>query len=344
MAQGIVTERTRKPATLNFMKPTTGLSSTPGGKVPAPLGRVVSVSSSESEDEGAPAPPVDTIEPLLYSPVKTSHDRDVIDLTLSSDEDDVRSDSSDDDGKVISLLEESPPPSPVPRLKRLIKGSRIPMYHSEDELIPDQPTGSRITSDAPSRAILPNNNTPESADDLDDGCVDKMPGSLPDEDSEQYEVVPKKPKPLPRTKLHKPRNRTPSLEPDAPLPSRPQQPLLATSPSKKGKTPRVSKKALQAVEQARREAYAEKLFTELNQSVFKGGLPESTALKWSNRLLTTAGRARWRKSVNGWGLGQKLMTNLHIDLATGPRQLRSSLLLKSLTAMVGLFASPPNQL
>ena len=69
----------------------------------------------------------------------------------------------------------------------------------------------------------------------------------------------------------------------------------AKSPLKREKTPRVSKKALQAAEQLKRENYAQELFMDLNTRVFKGGLPKETTLKWSNRLLTTAGRARWRK-------------------------------------------------
>jgi ABC-type oligopeptide transport system ATPase subunit len=61
------------------------------------------------------------------------------------------------------------------------------------------------------------------------------------------------------------------------------------------KAPRMTKKAKQLIEQARREQYAQDLFDELNQCVFKGGLPKETVLKWSNRLLTTAGRARWKR-------------------------------------------------
>ena len=60
-----------------------------------------------------------------------------------------------------------------------------------------------------------------------------------------------------------------------------------------GRTP--SKKAIKAAEQARRETYAQKLFHELNTTVFRGGLPESTALTWNTRLLTTAGRASFKK-------------------------------------------------
>jgi hypothetical protein len=61
------------------------------------------------------------------------------------------------------------------------------------------------------------------------------------------------------------------------------------------KTPRVSKKALAQAEQAERAAYAQSLFDELNRAVFASGLPVETSLIWSNRLLTTAGRARWHR-------------------------------------------------
>ena len=61
------------------------------------------------------------------------------------------------------------------------------------------------------------------------------------------------------------------------------------------KKPRMTKKVKQAIEQARREKYALDLFEELNKVVFKDGLPKETALKWSNRLLTTAGRAKWKR-------------------------------------------------
>ncbi|KAI9435769.1 SprT-like family-domain-containing protein [Lactarius indigo] len=65
------------------------------------------------------------------------------------------------------------------------------------------------------------------------------------------------------------------------------------------KTPRTSKKALVLAEQAERAAYAQSLFEDLNLSVFDGGLPATTTLVWSNRLLTTAGRARWHRSKEG---------------------------------------------
>jgi hypothetical protein len=77
----------------------------------------------------------------------------------------------------------------------------------------------------------------------------------------------------------------------------PKTPLKAKPKSTPTKTPRTSKKALALAEQAERAAYAQSLFDELNRGVFAGGLPVETTLIWSNRLLTTAGRARWHRCV-----------------------------------------------
>ncbi|TFY77231.1 hypothetical protein EWM64_g6781 [Hericium alpestre] len=63
------------------------------------------------------------------------------------------------------------------------------------------------------------------------------------------------------------------------------------------KTPRTSKKAVALAAQAQREEYAQSLFDEFNRIVFDGGLPPSTKLTWSKRLLTTAGRARWHRQA-----------------------------------------------
>ncbi|KXN87546.1 HMG box-containing protein C19G7.04 [Leucoagaricus sp. SymC.cos] len=64
-------------------------------------------------------------------------------------------------------------------------------------------------------------------------------------------------------------------------------------------TTRVSKKAIAEAEQTSRERYAQDLFDELNKSVFKNGLPEKTELRWNKRLLTTAGKAKYRRSRDG---------------------------------------------
>ena len=75
----------------------------------------------------------------------------------------------------------------------------------------------------------------------------------------------------------------------------PKTPQKAKPKSTPAKAPRTSKKALALAEQAERAAYAQSLFDELNRGVFAGGLPVETTLIWSNRLLTTAGRARWHR-------------------------------------------------
>jgi hypothetical protein len=84
------------------------------------------------------------------------------------------------------------------------------------------------------------------------------------------------------------------------LATTPKTPLRANPKSTPAKAPRTSKKALALAEQAERAAYAQSLFDELNRGVFAGGLPVETTLIWSNRLLTTAGRARWHRCVRSF--------------------------------------------
>ena len=72
------------------------------------------------------------------------------------------------------------------------------------------------------------------------------------------------------------------------------EPPPASSPKARSS----SKKTQQTVEQQRRHDYAQQLFDDLNGSIFKGGLPNNTALNWNKRLLTTAGRARWHRWVD----------------------------------------------
>ncbi|KAI9059599.1 hypothetical protein FKP32DRAFT_1596164 [Trametes sanguinea] len=67
----------------------------------------------------------------------------------------------------------------------------------------------------------------------------------------------------------------------------------------KAKTPRMTKKMLLQAKKEHLQAYAADFFKELNRNVFGGGLPETTELVWSNRLLTTAGRANWRTDREG---------------------------------------------
>lgn len=67
------------------------------------------------------------------------------------------------------------------------------------------------------------------------------------------------------------------------------------STSRRKPNKRISKKALEEAEQARRDEYAKQLFLSLNSSVFKNGLPQETQLTWNKRLLSTAGRAKYRR-------------------------------------------------
>jgi hypothetical protein len=84
------------------------------------------------------------------------------------------------------------------------------------------------------------------------------------------------------------------------LPETPKNKDLSVGTPKSGTktskpTGRVSKKALEKAEESRRQEYAQELFTELNASVFKNKLPQDTKLNWNKRLLTTAGRAKYRR-------------------------------------------------
>ncbi|KAF8912916.1 SprT-like family-domain-containing protein [Gymnopilus junonius] len=60
-----------------------------------------------------------------------------------------------------------------------------------------------------------------------------------------------------------------------------------------------TKRALLEAELKRRKEFAQILFTDLNQLVFKQGLPANTQLNWNKRLLTTAGRAKFHRSREG---------------------------------------------
>lgn len=86
--------------------------------------------------------------------------------------------------------------------------------------------------------------------------------------------------------------------PVSPLPSHISLSPPSTPSSSRG-SGRTSKKSEIAAEQEKREQYAKKLFAELNQTVFKNGIPVDTKLIWNTRLLSTAGRAKWHRQVLG---------------------------------------------
>ncbi|KAL5534616.1 hypothetical protein ACEPAG_1079 [Sanghuangporus baumii] len=82
-----------------------------------------------------------------------------------------------------------------------------------------------------------------------------------------------------------------------------------TSATTKSKTKRRTKKVLQQEKQAQLAAYAQALFDELNKSVFMNRLAKDTPLIWNNRLLATAGRAKWHRDSKG-------VVTTYIELAT----------------------------
>ncbi|KAI8983365.1 SprT-like family-domain-containing protein [Trametes punicea] len=81
------------------------------------------------------------------------------------------------------------------------------------------------------------------------------------------------------------------------------RPTTPTGPRPaKARTPRVTKNMLLRAQRERLRAYAAAFFKEVNEGVFDGGLPPGTELVWSNRLLSTAGRAHWKRDREGRNL------------------------------------------
>ncbi|EKM60707.1 uncharacterized protein PHACADRAFT_203857 [Phanerochaete carnosa HHB-10118-sp] len=222
-------------------------------------------SSEQREYEAAPS----------QSPVKASHD-DIIDLTLSSSESG-DSDSEADKREVTSLIYSSPP------LSKLSNGVALPSLDRlslKGESTPRKPVSRRVFDSEGKLNVGPAlRPAPEASRRR---WMERSPESEDDAPQTAAPIF------QPRSLQTLPLRRTPSPQLSPP-----------TSPAKKGKASRVTKKAQREAERTRREAYAEELFKELNASVFNGGLPETTALTWSVRLLTTAGRAKWRRSRDG---------------------------------------------
>ncbi|KAF9072678.1 SprT-like family-domain-containing protein [Rhodocollybia butyracea] len=74
-------------------------------------------------------------------------------------------------------------------------------------------------------------------------------------------------------------------------------PVSSLSPSKK--QPRTSKKAEAEAKLERLKTYAKSRFADLNEAVFDNKIPYSTKLEWNNRLLTTAGKASYKRDRDG---------------------------------------------
>ncbi|KZT67662.1 hypothetical protein DAEQUDRAFT_385518 [Daedalea quercina L-15889] len=88
------------------------------------------------------------------------------------------------------------------------------------------------------------------------------------------------------------------------------------------KAPRLSKKALEAAEQQRRERYAKTFFDEMNRTVFGHGLPDNTTLYWNKRLVSTAGKAKWQRNREGV---QTSEIELAVKILTSDERIRNTL-------------------
>jgi len=67
------------------------------------------------------------------------------------------------------------------------------------------------------------------------------------------------------------------------------------TPSTKAKTPRTGKKAKEAAERERLLDYAKDWFKRLNREVFDMKLPEDTDIIWNAKLISSAGRAHFKR-------------------------------------------------
>ncbi|KAN0113517.1 SprT-like family domain containing protein [Russula decolorans] len=245
-------------------------------------------SSSDSENE----------LPLPAAARHSNVDRDVIEITDSSDDDDPRRkpipprigvallpstlgerrDQLGDDGLLV-LNEPKSARKPLQRPHVPMIATASPEPESDPDPGRDRdPSGSK---DKDTRSLVKAFSTLSSLTTLTDSDAEKKTTVAGDVDDDH---------PAPRVL---PAHVAVSIL------STPKTPLRAKPKSTPAKTPRISKKALALAEQAERAAYAQSLFDELNRGVFAGGLPVETTLIWSNRLLTTAGRARWHRSKEG---------------------------------------------
>jgi len=243
-------------------------------------------SSSDSENE----------LPLPAAARHSNVDRDVIEITDSSDDDDPRRkpipprigvallpstlgerrDQLGDDGLLV-LNEPKSARKPLQRPHVPMIATASPEPESDPDPGRDRdPSGSK---DKDTRSLVKAFSTLSSLTTLTDSDAEKKTTVAGDVDDDH---------PAPRVL---PAHVAVSIL------STPKTPLRAKPKSTPAKTPRISKKALALAEQAERAAYAQSLFDELNRGVFAGGLPVETTLIWSNRLLTTAGRARWHRCV-----------------------------------------------
>ncbi|KAI0963030.1 hypothetical protein AcW1_000231 [Taiwanofungus camphoratus] len=271
--------------------------------------RIIQSSSSEDSDAKARLVPKASLHELLtYSRTPFRSTRPVIDLTLSSPE------CNDSDHEYLDMSAQRPPGAWEPSLWSATSGAGGPkaatqiatvsFLHTNDvDAFHDSGNvndGSVLTLDEPRSARKPIRSMRSPASTVPGPSIPRRGAALPARIS------------------------GPDSESDTPLKTQVayRLPGPSATPRKAVRAPRMTKSALAAAEQARREAYARNLFNELNGSVFGCGIPQETQLKWSKRLLTTAGKARWHKSRDG---AQTCEIQLAIKILDSDERIRNTL-------------------
>ncbi|KAL1667267.1 SprT-like family-domain-containing protein [Schizophyllum commune] len=166
-------------------------------------------------------------------------------------------------------------PSPFPSVRPIDPFDRLPTTSQ-----PAAPSTSKpnVPSTSRARPPLPAFKWPVLPDQLEASSSGKWPSSTDKQRASEKDrsVSPSKPRPASPTKDR------------------------STSPTKRPPSPRKpTQKALREAEAARRAAYAQEMFTQLNAQVFKGGLPPETPLVWNAKMTSTAGRARYHRNSEG---------------------------------------------
>ncbi|KAI0344061.1 hypothetical protein BDW22DRAFT_1355345 [Trametopsis cervina] len=275
--------------------------------------KVVSISSSDSEDEPSTPAAVEPEEPLLYSPVKVSHAREVIDLTADGSDDDEAQDTRELLFNTESLPHKKGAKPAVQQKPGSRSGIRRQLFPSSITDQPDTEEPGYLGSDSglmlhvpPSRSRFVARPRVEHSKEQKDAMpsTQTIPLYSENSDGEDSEVTTALRSGSPSRSVPKPSASKRVAQMTSSHPGSGDEPMTpkrteASESKSNAKTPRMTKKAKQAMEQTRRERYAQELFEEINDTVFKCGLPRETVLKWSNRLLTTAGRARWKRSRDG---------------------------------------------
>ncbi|KAL1675459.1 SprT-like family-domain-containing protein [Schizophyllum commune] len=252
-------------------------------------GRELSITSHGSDEEIVESEP--EAEPRVTKFLPLFLDDSDEEQSVAPREETVESDDEWDDSEAIlhvdtpkakrtlkrpvSISPTRPSPSPFPSVRPIDPFDRLPTTSQ-----PTAPSTSKPNAPSTSRARppIPAFKWPVLPDDPEASSSSKRPSSPDKQRASETDrsVSPSKSRPASPTKDR------------------------STSPTKRPPSPRKpTQKALREAEAARRAAYAQEIFTQLNAQVFKGGLPPETPLVWNAKMTSTAGRARYHRNSEG---------------------------------------------